>query len=132
MLSTSTCKPGPKLGNNQLSFNLHRKNVPVAAFSLCSAVDTFPLRGGVVCAHDFGSFHLPASQFSLTQARIRENMKALKGSAEEKALLQRYTKQLDSQEDRLAALHKEISDLQQKLDDEQQKLEDMVQHISLT
>ena len=29
------------------------------------------------------------------QARIRENMKALKGSAEEKALLQRYTKQLD-------------------------------------
>lgn len=66
------------------------------------------------------------------QARIRENMKALKGSAEEKALLQRYTKQLDSQEDRLTALHKEISDLQQKLDDEHQKLEDMVQHISLT
>jgi hypothetical protein len=35
------------------------------------------------------------------QARLRENMKALKGSAEEKALLQRYTHQLDSQEDRL-------------------------------
>ena len=66
------------------------------------------------------------------QARIRENMKALKGSTEEKALLQRYTKQLDSQEDRLTALHKEIASLQQKLDDEQQKLEDMVQHITLT
>jgi hypothetical protein len=38
------------------------------------------------------------------QARLRENMKALKGSAEEKALLQRYTRQLDQQEDRLAAL----------------------------
>ena len=33
------------------------------------------------------------------QGRLRENMKALKGSPEEKALLQRYTKQLDSQED---------------------------------
>ncbi|MGA3328670.1 MAG: carboxypeptidase regulatory-like domain-containing protein [Terriglobia bacterium] len=36
------------------------------------------------------------------QGRIRENMKALKGSVEEKALLQRYTHQLDVQEDRLA------------------------------
>ncbi len=43
------------------------------------------------------------------QARIRENMKALKGSPEEKALLQRYTGQLNSQEDRLTALNKEIA-----------------------
>jgi hypothetical protein len=66
------------------------------------------------------------------QARIRENMKALKGTAEEKALLLRYTKQLDSQEDRLAALHKEISDLQQRHAEERGKLEEMVQHITLT
>ena len=65
------------------------------------------------------------------QARIRENMKALRGSAEEKALLARYTRQLDSQEDRLNILHKEIVDLQQKQALEQQKLEDMVQHINL-
>ncbi len=45
------------------------------------------------------------------QARLRENMKALKGSAEERALLQRYTRQLDAQEDRLAALRKELGDL---------------------
>src|SRR5262249_39385301 len=66
------------------------------------------------------------------QARIRENMKALKGSAEEKVLLQRYTHQLDTQEDRLTALHKEIGDLSKRKADEQQKLDDMVQHISLT
>ena len=48
------------------------------------------------------------------QGRLRENMKALKGSPEEKALLQRYTHQLDSQEDRLNTLTKEISDLQEK------------------
>ena len=66
------------------------------------------------------------------QARIRENMKALKGSPEERALLLRYTKQLDFQEDRLTALHKELGELQQKLDEERGKLQQMVQHITST
>jgi hypothetical protein len=65
------------------------------------------------------------------QARVRENMKVLKGSAEEKALLQRYTKQLDSQEDRLSTLNKEISDLEQKKSQEQLKLDAMVQAMAL-
>ena len=65
------------------------------------------------------------------QARIRENMKALKGSAEEKALLQRYTKQLDSQEDRLNALTKEISEIEGRKNQEQHKLEAMVDEITL-
>jgi hypothetical protein len=64
------------------------------------------------------------------QARLRENMKALKGSAEEKALLLRYTKQLDGQEDRLAELKKEIADLQGKRTKLQGELEGMVQEIS--
>jgi predicted nucleic acid-binding Zn-ribbon protein len=63
------------------------------------------------------------------QARLRENMKALKGSAEEKALLQRYTRQLDSQEDRLNTLNNEISDAQEKHTQEQEKLDRMVQEI---
>jgi uncharacterized protein (DUF342 family) len=58
-------------------------------------------------------------------------MKALKASVEEKALLARYTRQLDSEEDRLNVLHKEIADLEQRQAEEQQKLENMVQHISL-
>src|SRR5208282_1896019 len=61
------------------------------------------------------------------QARLRENMKALKGSPEEKALLQRYTKQLDGQEDRLAELKKENVDLQGKRTKLQGELEGMVQ-----
>src|SRR5260370_32401732 len=68
---------------------------------------------------------------NLDQARIRDDMKALKGSAEEKALLQRYTKQLDSQEDRLNTLNKEMSDLQQKQAQEQQKLEEIEHQITL-
>ncbi len=64
------------------------------------------------------------------QARLRENMKALKGSAEEKALLQRYTKQLDGQEDRLAALKKENADLQAKRTKLQAELDGMVEQIA--
>jgi hypothetical protein len=43
------------------------------------------------------------------QDRLRENMKALRGSADEKQLLQRYTRQLNEQEDRLDQLRSEIS-----------------------
>ena len=65
------------------------------------------------------------------QTRLRENMKALKGSAEEKALLQRYTRQLDSQEDRLSTLTKEIADLQEKHIQAQAQLDRMVQEVTL-
>ena len=65
------------------------------------------------------------------QARLRENMKALKGSAEEKALLQRYTRQLDAQEDRLNILTKEISDLQEKQNQARSQLDQIVQQITL-
>jgi SMC interacting uncharacterized protein involved in chromosome segregation len=65
------------------------------------------------------------------QARLRENMKALKGSAEERALIQRYTRELDSQEDRLAALRKEREDLDAKVGQMQQELETTVNQIVL-
>ena len=65
------------------------------------------------------------------QARVRENMKALKGSPEEKTLLQRYTHQLDSQEDRLTTLNKEISDLQVRHTEEDEKLDQMIQEITM-
>lgn len=65
------------------------------------------------------------------QSRIRENMKALRVSVEEKALLARYTHQLDSQEDRLNLLRKEITELEQKQNVERTKLDEMVQHINL-
>jgi len=45
-------------------------------------------------------------QIFTDQGRLRENMKALKGSAEEKTLLQRYTKQLDEEETQLDTLRK--------------------------
>jgi hypothetical protein len=62
-------------------------------------------------------------QITADQNRIRENMKALKGSAEERALLERYTKQLDSQEDRLAVLRGEIDGFRKQQNAAQTKLD---------
>ncbi len=65
------------------------------------------------------------------QQRLRENMKALKGSAEEKALTQRYTQQLADQETRLDTLRREMADLEAKRQQAQHELNDMVQQLSL-
>jgi hypothetical protein len=65
------------------------------------------------------------------QARLRENMKALKWSAEEKALLQRYTRQLDQEEDRLAALETEVADLTTKRESASQDLDQTIQSVVL-
>ena len=70
------------------------------------------------------------NQISQDQERVRENMKALKGTAEEKQLTQRYASQLNQQEDRLATLRKEIADLQTQRTEAQTKLNQMIQDIS--
>jgi chromosome segregation ATPase len=64
------------------------------------------------------------------QQRLRENMKALKGSAEEKALLQRYTQQLNEQENRLEALRKESAQLEAKKDSAQAALDKMIEELA--
>ncbi|MGH9790692.1 MAG: hypothetical protein ACRD5W_05730, partial [Candidatus Acidiferrales bacterium] len=65
------------------------------------------------------------------QQRVRENMKALKGSSEEKQLLQRYTRQLDQQESQLDALRAEIAGLEQKRDAARDELNRMTQELTL-
>jgi hypothetical protein len=54
---------------------------------------------------------LTSQQDAITsdQQRLRENMKALRGSSEEKQLLQRYTRQLNDQEDKLEELRKTLA-----------------------
>lgn len=65
------------------------------------------------------------------QGRLRENMKALRGSAEEKALLQRYTKQLDEQETQLESLRKTIRDTEAQRDKANEQLEKMVADLQI-
>ena len=64
------------------------------------------------------------------QNRVRENLQALKGTSEEKALAQRYVKELDEQETRLATLKKEILDLTAKRKAAQQELDDTIEHFT--
>jgi len=65
------------------------------------------------------------------QGRLRENMKALRGSAEEKALLQRYTRQLDEQETQLDALRKKIQDTEAQRDKANLQLENMIGYLQI-
>jgi len=65
------------------------------------------------------------------QQRLRENLKALKGSAEERALTQRYTQQLAEQETRLDNLRREVNELTEKRDKAQAELDAMIQQLSL-
>ena len=71
------------------------------------------------------------SGISDDQQRVRENMKALKGSAEEKALVERYVKELNEQEDRMQSLRHEITDLQQKRESAQKTLNETVEALQM-
>jgi hypothetical protein len=64
------------------------------------------------------------------QQRLRENMKALKGSAEEKLLLQRYTQQLNQQEDRLEALKKDAAQLDTQLEQAKDALARTIEELA--
>lgn len=65
------------------------------------------------------------------QQRIRENLKALKSSAEERALTERYTQQLADQENQLEALEKQDADLETKRQQAQAELDRTIQSLTL-
>jgi hypothetical protein len=71
------------------------------------------------------------NSISEDQQRVRENMKALKGSAEEKALVERYAHQLNQQEDQMESLRRQISELQHKRGQAQKTLDEMLQGVAL-
>jgi archaellum component FlaC len=71
------------------------------------------------------------SGISEDQQRLRENMKALKGSAEEKTLVARYVRELNEQEDRVQSLHREMADLQQKREAAQKTLNEMIEGLQM-
>jgi hypothetical protein len=75
------------------------------------------------------SHKLQMETISQDQSRLRENLKALKGSAEEKALVQRYTRQLDAQEDQMDSLRKSGDDLRKKRESAQADLDKLIQGL---
>jgi hypothetical protein len=65
------------------------------------------------------------------QKRLRDNLAVLKGNAEERTLAQRYTGELNRQEDELASLRNAITDLESKRDTAKAKLDAMLQDLTL-
>ena len=80
---------------------------------------------------DLAARKVQMSSIAEDQQRVRENMKALKGSSEEKALVERYARELNDQEDRVQSLQHEISDLQQRRDAAQKALTEMIEGLAL-
>ena len=71
------------------------------------------------------------SDIAENQQRVRENMKALKGGAEEKSLVERYARELNDQEDRVQSLESDMSDLRQRRDAAQKSLTLMLDGLKL-
>jgi len=71
------------------------------------------------------------NSISEDQKRLRENMKALKGGTEEKALLERYVRELNEQEDHVQALTKDIAETQQKRYSAKSTLDEMIEKLQM-
>jgi hypothetical protein len=65
------------------------------------------------------------------QKRVRDNLGALKGSAEERSLAKRYTAELNAQEDTLAALRRDLAGLQQQRQSVQTDLSNKIETLTL-
>jgi len=65
------------------------------------------------------------------QKRLRENLTALKGGTEVRQLAQRYTSELNREEDQLASLRKDLADLQDKHKAANQRLNEMMEQLEM-
>jgi septal ring factor EnvC (AmiA/AmiB activator) len=64
------------------------------------------------------------------QQRVRQNLQVLKGSAEEKALVKRYTTELDRQEDRLVTIRTQLADATTRRDARRAELSQLIQRLT--
>ena len=66
------------------------------------------------------------------QKRVRDNLGALKGSAEERTLVKRYTAELNGQEDTLATLRRDLAGLQQQRQSANSDLNNKIDALAFT
>ena len=118
------------VGDNEIKFFLEQRminaEVEKALRQVLSQKNDIAVIDAVISGH-----LAEVTNISEDQKRVRENMKALKGSAEEKALVERYVRELNEQEDHVQALRREIADLQQKRDAAQSALNGMIEALQM-
>jgi hypothetical protein len=72
------------------------------------------------------------NQLVSDQKRVRDNLSALKGSAEERSLVKRYTAELNAQEDTLATLRRDLATLHQQRQAAEADLNNKIEALTLT
>ncbi len=72
------------------------------------------------------------NQLVTDQKRVRDNLGALKGSAEERTLVKRYTAELNAQEDTLATLRRDLAGLQQQRQSANSDLNNKIETLAFT
>ena len=116
--------------DNEIKFFLDQKmitpEVEAALRNIAKQKNDIAVLDGFIANH-----RAQATSIADDQQRVRENMKALKGSSEEKALIERYVRELNDQEDRVQILRKEIADLQQRRDAAQVGLNTMIENLQM-
>jgi hypothetical protein len=70
-------------------------------------------------------------QISDDQERVRENLKALGASSGERRLIERYTRQLEEQENRVAALKTQLADFTERQVRAERELNDLIAALTL-
>jgi hypothetical protein len=71
-------------------------------------------------------------QITEDEQRVRENLGALKNTAEEKRLVRRYATQLTESEDRIDALRRERDSFDRRLQQAQAELEQLIERLSVS
>jgi hypothetical protein len=82
-------------------------------------------------AADLGARQAEIARIGQDQARVRENLKSLKGTPEEQQLVRRYTAQLNTEEDRLEVLRRESADLERRRQAAATELMQMMEALTL-
>src|SRR5262249_45523046 len=88
---------------------------------------------GEIASIDSESTRLSSEKKSLfeNQTRLRENLKSLGGSAEEKGLRSRYIEQLQGEEDRVNAIDAQLKTLADKKAAAQSQLDSLIKNLAL-
>jgi hypothetical protein len=71
-------------------------------------------------------------QISQDEARVRENLIALKSTSDEKRLVKRYASQLTDWEDRIVTLRRELIDLDRRRQQAQSELQQLIEQLSMS
>jgi len=125
------------LGRVRGSQDVHVDFTSAQLNDVLKSLTVLDLSGGRITGVDYNSEAPLARRLATLRLALGERptvaefLGALRGSAEEKALLQRYTKQLDDQETQLASLRKKITDTEAQRDAENEKLEKMIEDVNL-